>query len=325
MFSTLGRVFCALLFAAALASTGCSDDGGSGGDKACEDEGPPASTSFPDSALLQASLLVEQRTQHADDGTKTESTIVNLSLADLTTYKVDSRFPTPCCAAMACYQLTGAPVTGCRGTPGGACGAATCGNNEMCVKDQCLPCERQGLQAEKAVLSGAGLAAGSVELEDKGAGKFLKAGLAAPLFAAGKVDLAITGRSEAGYFPSASVSVEAPTPLEVTSPDPTQPAGPVSGTDMPIKWTPGNGELIELTLKSASTTVTDKVVCVARDDGCATVPIGAIEWVKLNMSAGEQISLTLRRVTSAYSEPSGNDDAGLLIKASSRVEMLLEQ
>ncbi|PID38592.1 MAG: hypothetical protein CSB49_04825 [Proteobacteria bacterium] len=315
----------ALVFALVFAIAGCADDGGGDGDKPCDDEGPPTSTSFPDKALLQASLLVEQRAQYAADGTKTESTIINLSLSDFTTYKVDSRFPTPCCASMACFQLSGAPNDGCRGKAGEACGAVTCANNEMCVEGTCVLCARQSLEAEKAVLSGPGVAAGSVELENKGSGKFIKAGLPTPLFAEGSMELAITGRGEAGYFPTSSVSVTAPDVLEVTTPDPKQPASAVSGTDMPIKWKAGNGDRIELTMKSALPSVTDKIVCVARDDGCATIPIGAIEWVKLDMTPGEQISLTLRRIKSAYGGIDSADHAGVLIKATSRVEMLLDQ
>jgi hypothetical protein len=308
---------------ALLAIAGCSDDGGGGGNEACDDEGPPTSTSVPDAVLKRASLLVEQRSQYTADGSKTDSTIVNLSLLDFSTYDVDSRFPTPCCAAMACYQLTGAPVTGCRGTAGGPCGAATCANNETCVQDKCVLCEPQPLLADKVTLAGAGFAPGSTDLEDKGGGKFLKAGLPAPLFATGPIDVTLTGRGDAGYFVSGSVSVDAPAPLVLLSPDPTQTAAAVSGTDMPIKWTAGNGELIELTMKSAVPGVTDKIVCIARDDGCATVPIGAIEWVKLDMKAGEQIALTVRRVSAAYSEAGAG--MGMLVKASSRIDMLLEQ
>ena len=305
----------------ALALGACSDDGGNGGPDTCEDEAAPTSTTLPDQILKQANMLVEERTQYTADGTKTQATIVNLNLSDFSFVEVDSRFPLPCCGAMACFQLTGKGNSSCRQKAGGPCGSDTCTSDESCVNDVCEPCKPKPLLADKATLSGAGLAGGSVELEDKGSGKFLKAGLPAPLFGSGDVTLSLTGRSEADYFPSSEVTVTAPEPLVLQNPDPSATTS-LSNTDLPVRWKAGNGELIELTLKSADPAITDKVVCIARDDGCATVPAGAIEWVKLAMKPGEKFSMSVRRVVSSLKD--GGDHA-TLVKAASRVDFQLEQ
>ena len=315
-----GILLVSLLFL--LPATACSGGGGNGPDP-CEDELPPSSIAFPDTTTAQAKMLLEARSQYTSDGKRTDSTLLNLGLVDLSAIKIDSRFPAPCCASMACFQLSGSPSTSCRGTPGGACGKTTCSDHETCIGDICVTCETpQAIEANKAILSGSGLASGPIELENKGGGKFLKSGLAAPLFATGAIELQITGRAAAGYFPSANVTVNAPDALVLTEPDPTKPSNAASGTDMPIRWKAGNGDRVEISLRSVDPSATDMVVCIARDDGCATLPIGAIEWIKLTMRPTEKLSLTVKRILNSYVQT--NNTTGALIKASQRVDLILD-
>lgn len=308
-----------LLVLLATTAIACSDSTPSGPDP-CEDEAPPTLPGFADAVLRRASLRIEDRAQYAQDGTRTDSAIVSMALVDLSAYKIDSRFPSSCCGAMACFQLTGSPVEGCRGTPGGSCGSATCGNDEVCINDVCTACVQQPLTADKVVVEG--LTGGTIELDDANGGKFLKAGLASPLFGADDIKVDVTGRTEAGYFASYTQTLTPPDALVLQDPDPNKQSA-VPTIDMPIRWTKGNGEWIELTLRSAEPSVTDKVVCVARDDGCATVPIGALEWVKLSMKPGEKMQLIVQRMRSVVD--SQDATTGMQIKASTRIDMLLDQ
>jgi len=65
------------------------------------------------------------------------------------------------------------------------------------------------------------------------------------------------------------------------------------------------------------------VVCIARDDGCATIPIGAFEQIRTAMKPDDKIELTVRRYVSTVE--SLETTTAVQIKASTRVDLELTQ
>jgi hypothetical protein len=108
--------------------------------------------------------------------------------------------------------------------------------------------------------------------------------------------------------------------MELTSPQPNSRAG---GSDLSLEWVAGNGERIEITLLSTDTSQTDKVICLAADDGCATIPAGALDFIKANMTVADKIRVIVKREKSAVKNVAAN--TGMQIKATTRIDFLLEQ
>ncbi|MBW2733729.1 MAG: hypothetical protein JRH20_15180 [Deltaproteobacteria bacterium] len=322
-FHVSSPTFVVSLFCLALLGlpSGCSDDGPN--EENCHDEAPPATAGLPATTLRVASASLEFRVDYTAGAGRNESTVVNLSLVDLSTVYTQSRFPSPCCGSMACFSLTGSPAKSCRGgQTDGFCEAVTCPDNHVCDGETgtCVPCARVPLNADKVTVSG--LSSGSVDLESPAVGAFVTTSVTPPLFSTDPVQIDVIGRDEAGYFPTYSQVIEPPDALEILSPDPSAP-GPAGMSDLPLKWRAGNGEWMEVTLRSSNPDITDKVVCLAVDDGCATIPIGALETMRLDMPPEDRILMTVQRVRTQIDSLSG--DNGAQLKVSSRVDFALEQ
>jgi hypothetical protein len=305
-----------LVMALLLCAAGCSDEAS---DNRCEDEDPPKLAGLSDDIYKAARASLEQTTKVAEDGSKSETTSVSVSLTDYTAFEIVSRPLVPVGGFVSCFQLTGSPQEKCRGNPGGQCGSTTCGPQQVCINGACEDCVRQKLDADKVSITG--LAAGSIDLERKSEGSFRKTPPpAAPLYGDGTIAVSLTGRSEAGFFPSTDLQIEPPTKMELTSPQPNSRAG---GSDLSLEWVAGNGERIEITLLSTDTSQTDKVICLAADDGCATIPAGALDFIKANMTVADKIRVIVKREKSAVKNVAAN--TGMQIKATTRIDFLLEQ
>ena len=297
---------------------GCSDNTASV--DTCVDEAPPEMAAIPDEVLLRGSALVEMRSVYDIAGAKTDSALINFSLVDLTTWQVDSRFPAACCGSMACFNLTGSPNEGCRGTAGGPCGRSTCGADEVCVEGQCKTCARESLTADKVVI--AGTAAGDLELTANSTNDtFIYPTAPTELFASGPLTLQVTGRSEPGFVQDYEQQLEVPSPLKLLAP--TLPAS-AGNVDLDLKWEKGNGDWIEVVLRSSNPKITDKVVCIAKDDGCASIPAGAFDLAKQNMTSNETFSVTMARIKQALKTVSSGKVVSSL-KLSRRIDLSLSQ
>jgi hypothetical protein len=158
-----------LVMALLLCAAGCSDEAS---DNRCEDEDPPKLAGLSDDIYKAARASLEQTTKVAEDGSKSETTSVSVSLTDYTAFEIVSRPLVPVGGFVSCFQLTGSPQEKCRGNPGGQCGSTTCGPQQVCINGACEDCVRQKLDADKVSITG--LAAGSIDLERKSEGSFRK-------------------------------------------------------------------------------------------------------------------------------------------------------
>lgn len=294
-----GRCPAAVVVVVVTLLGGC---GGDGADGSCIDETAAATDSFPDSAVRRAQLRLERRTTQQTDGSLAEQLLAQMSLVDLTKVDVTSRPPEPCCGLRSCFLLTGSPTTSCR----------------KGFKPPCLP---EPLDADKVTVTG--LVGGSVTLDSAGGGRFTKTGLKSPLFTDNPITVKVQAKSSSSSFPSYDQKLAAPAQLELTSPDPKAKQLSAGTTDLDVAWNAGDGDWVELSVSSNAKGATDRVVCVVEDDGCATMPIGAIEAIKLDMKPTDKIELTVTRVKSTTRTLDAK--TGAQIKAQSRVELLLDQ
>lgn len=316
-----------LLLLAALPA-GCSSD--SGTDPCGVDELPPTD-GIPDEALLVSQTVLEARASYSADGTRTNTNLVRLTASDRTLGSIQSREPAACCGVTTCFLLTGNPAPVCREPSMGACGTGpACKIGETCVEDACMPCVAGPLRIKAASIDGlAGDDAISLDPVGDGGDKWTKGGLEAPLFdPSTTLTLQVEGDPGAGFLPSYSQTLDSPDPLEMIEPDPTASPQLPGQIDLKVKWKPGNGHWVEAVVQvdDPGGDVSDAAVCLAHDDGCMTVPAGAIDTIIQGAPADAKVELSVRRVISKTEQPSATDpDTVVQFKAVERVDMLLAQ
>ncbi|MBK6846784.1 MAG: hypothetical protein IPG96_04275 [Proteobacteria bacterium] len=310
--------------ALALGATAC---GSSGGDGPCLPEAPPELDGFADDVLRVAQVQLETRRVYDADGKLTETALVAFTSLDLSTGATSSRLPAPCCGVASCFLLTGEPTPRCPADSGGPCGNATCqADREVCVAGACVPCQSTPLPVEAVTLDG--LAAGALQLSalDATQARWGKTDASPPLFGAGPLTVQMTGASATDALPSYTQSIEPPAPLTLLQPDPAASVA-LGDTDLPLRWTPGNGDWVEARLRGATSASRDAVVCIGRDDGCLTIPVGAIETISLNLQPSDKLKLSLRRVrsrTTALTTAQGSP-AATQLRATTMIELQLAQ
>ncbi|MBK8482510.1 MAG: hypothetical protein IPL40_15320 [Proteobacteria bacterium] len=315
-----------LLASVALASTviACSGEGGGG---ACLEEAPPALDSVADDVIRVAQTQLEPRRVYDATGVSTETALVAFASLDLSTGATSSRLPAPCCGVTSCFLLTGEPTPRCPAETGGPCGSTSCQTDkEVCVAGACVPCQSTPLAVEAVTLEG--LASGVMALDalDATHARWGKTTAAPPLFGAEPITVRVAGTGSSEALPSYEQRLDPPAPWSLLEPDPLVP-GAIGDTDLPLRWTPGNGDWVEARLRGATDASRDAVVCIGRDDGCLTLPIGAIETISLNLQPSDKLKLSLRRVRSLTTSlpVTQGSPAATQIRATTMIEFQLGQ
>ena len=133
--------------------------------------------------------------------------------------------------------------------------------------------------------------------------------------------LDLAGKNDAAFFPSYKQTLKAPRPLDLTSPQ----NGTVAPLgDVEVKWTnAGAADFVEISLRTDRQGDTDAVVCVARDDGCHTLPAVAFDRLLLGMAPENNFELTIKRINVSVNEISG--DTAAEARAIERVVIKLKQ
>jgi len=286
---------------------------------------PPDSeaTIVADSVLKLSALTLRNVRKYSAGGDEETSTQVTLGLADRTVGLIETPLPAPCCGAMACFIITGQSAAKCRSPQSATCGSAQCdGERERCVSGECKPCLPTPLDISAASISG--VQGGTVNLDMAGDGRWAAAGIAPPLFAADNVDVSVQGKGGDASFPDYTQKVTAPDPLTILSPEP-GPATTIGNRDLPVRWEPGNGDLVEVTVRAANAGTgdasNDRIVCQDIDDGCLSIPVGAFETIRQDLDPDSSLLLTVSRITSTTTVL--ETSALAQVKASQRVDLLL--
>jgi hypothetical protein len=213
---------------------------------------------------------------------------------DLKSVETYSRAPT-LVGSPACYGLTGSLT-------------------RICKPPATDPCNPEPIDADKVTVEG--LAGGTRDLARSSKGVFSTEGLTAPLFGTGEATVKVTGRPDAGFFPSMEVSVSPPDPLQVTAPA----AGgtPLGAGDLRVKWAKGNGDYVVINVSDPTGKTKDKIQCVVLDDGCHTIQAGDLEQYGLVVGSKVKLSLIRERVRIKVS-----GTASLEVKAVSHVDLVV--
>lgn len=316
------RALVATTLALGTLACGSSGDGGP-----CLEENPPELDGFADEVLRVAQAQLETRRVYDASGALTETALVGFTALDLSTGATSSRLPAPCCGVTSCFLLTGEPTPRCPSELAETCGSVTCqAGRETCVAAACVPCRPTPLPVEAVAFEG--LAAGTLELTalDSTRARWGKPDATPPLFGASTVEVRVTGASQGGGLPGYAQTIDSPEPLALLQPNPLAPTA-LGDTDLPLRWKPGNGDWVEARLRGASDASRDAVVCIGRDDGCLTVPVGAIETISLNLQPSDKLKLSLRRVRSrtAPLPTAEGTPAAIQFRAAALIELQLAQ
>ncbi len=285
----------------ALLTAACgSDETG----ESCDDDESPQRPVAPETAVILSQLKLESRITLGEGDQREVQNIASAVFVDTSRVKRITRSPDDQRFSMTCSGLTGAPV------------------------DQCRPphtedCFQVKLEIDGVAVSGV---PGNIDLENRGTGTYVDTDAPDPLFGDGDFTVKVTGKQDPAYFPSYEQALTPPDPLEVKEPLVSQPIG---RRDLKVCWNRGNGTVIEISIQidrldPGASTDTDKVICLVRDDGCHTVPVGAFDWLQLgDMGPDDRFKLSVTR--QRIDVQTLDEKTATEIKGVRRVEMILPQ
>jgi hypothetical protein len=263
----------------------------------CWDEDLPRVQAHPESALVRARVTLNQLTSYTTGATGTDSSTITGTFTDTSAVITTFRKKSDIFAVDNCYLLTGQPVQNCR-------------------PPHTDPCTLEYLDVAGVEL--AGLQGGSRSLTSTSRGIYSSAAPPVPMYGAGPVKLAVSGKTGSGGFPSSYVQeLEPPAPLVVEYPPPGQAVG-TGPADLKIRWEPGNGDLILLNLTKVGGSK-DTVQCTLVDDGCQTLLSTALDWLKINQ--GDLYRLSLSRIRTRVKALDDKTSAQLTLVAETKFEL----
>jgi hypothetical protein len=273
--------------------------------------------------LRLASLRLEERTTLSAGEDPEKQLIVTLALSDRSLIIPQSRESASW--SQACFVISGKSVRQCRGEAGGACGDGTCSSDQTCIDGSCVDCKALPLSAQSARIEG--LSTPSLDMEPVGSdgSRWRRTDVNAPLFGSETVTVEVEGGSGEDAFPSYTQTLRAPDPLELTSPT-TESGLVLAGTDLVVEWAEGNGDWIEMALQlddASGAAEENLVVCLAEDDGCATIPSLALSV--LAPSAEKPLELSVSRVVQASEQLESSVATEVRTAAIDRVDLQLGQ
>ncbi|MBW2735113.1 MAG: hypothetical protein JRH20_22250 [Deltaproteobacteria bacterium] len=254
------------------------------------DDGDPVDLSDPRRELRSDIVIIER---HFADGSLTQSE-VSATFEDYSLYK-----GTP--AATESFGINCVGIVGPAFVPGAkhceysttACGSdVDCGDGVSC---------RETDRLDAASISFQGLAISPLEFDKQGIGRFHTTGLG-PVFSpiAESVSGVIAkGDAHPHYdenFYWFFSGVLAPKEVKVHTPDLS--GGTLLGDgDLVFQWTQNSyhldfeADLITIELRAGPSEAARRLRCVAKDDGCKTIPAAAMKWLTGSLTGGAQLEV----------------------------------
>ncbi len=285
----------ALLALTALSA--CTDPGVP---EQCGDFESPTVTGYPDASLYRARVTVETAVTVDATGKATTASSIAASFTDVSKVMQDSRTPSAI-ASPGCYGLTGSPTKVCRpGVP--------------------EPCVVEYLDVESVVIEG--LDGGPYTLTRDSKGIYSKELGDKAILGGGTISLKVTGKTQAGWFPTFENSIPSLEALAISAPV----AGsttPLGAGDLKVRWNrstaahPADYVVLNATVTGGTTTTTDKIQCILADDGCQTITGTDLDL--FDMKVGKTVKLSASRENARMKTLDGG--YSLDLRVSSRVEM----